>query len=246
VNRPRRDSVSHAVQRRIAAAGPDHLWTLNDFRDLDGLAVAATLSRLSRKGDLQRIRRGVYYRPRPTVFGPSTPRRDDVVVALVRKRNGLSIPSGDTQYNRLGLTDQVSAAITIASDKPVRTAPVNGVRVSARVRPLRQQKGIQPLERAALDALRNVSRIPGADSNTVVSRVKQLIANRTLDIKRLVRYASSEPPRVRALLGAIGDDLDFGDDVRGLRDSLNPLSTFRVPKVRLVSAHSWNIRDASV
>jgi hypothetical protein len=246
MNRKRAESVSQAVQRRIAAGGRDRLWTLQDFRDFNGLAVAATLSRLSRSGTIQRVRRGVYYRPKPTLFGPSSPRPDEVVDAMSRRRKGTLVPSGQTQYNRLGLTDQVSAAITVASDKPMRAAPINGIRVSARVRPLRQQPGIQPHERAALDALRNVSRIPGSDSHTVVSRVKQLLANQSLDVKRLVRYAKSEPPRVRALLGAIGDDLGFTDDVRSLRATLNPLSTFRVMKVPLVSARSWNIRAAIV
>ena len=65
VNRPRGKSVAHAVRSRIQQAGFDRLWTYADFRGLAPMAVAATLSRLVKAGQLRRIRRGVYRRSKP-------------------------------------------------------------------------------------------------------------------------------------------------------------------------------------
>lgn len=247
MNRPRSASVSQAVQRRIASAGVDRLWTLADFRDLDAMPVAATLSRLVKKGTIKRIRRGVYYRPKPTIFGLSDPQPDAVLNAMVQRRHGAVLPSGEMQYNRLGLTDQVSAAITVASDRRLRTTPIKGIRVNARIRPLRQQRGIRADERAAFDALRDLSRIPGADSTSVILRLRQLIQTGQLDLHRLIRYAKNEPPRVRALLGAIADDLGHTKDAEGLKASLNPLSVYRLAgAVPLRGARAWGIQDASI
>jgi hypothetical protein len=45
--------------------------------------------------------------------------------------------------------------------------------------------------------------------------------------ERLARAALSEPPRVRAMLGAIGQELHVSPKtLQQLRDSLNPLSRF--------------------
>jgi hypothetical protein len=189
----------------------------------------------------------VYYRPKPTIFGPSDPQPDAVLAAIVQRRHGAVLPSGGMQYNRLGLTDQVSAAITVASDRRLRTRPIKGIRVNARVRPLRQQRGIRAGERAAFDALRDLPRIPGADSTSVILRLRQLIKTGQFDLQRLIRYAKNEPPRVRALLGAIADDLGHPEYAQSLKASLNPLSTYRLAgAVPLTGARAWGIYDASV
>jgi hypothetical protein len=45
--------------------------------------------------------------------------------------------------------------------------------------------------------------------------------------ERLAKIAASEPPRVRALLGALGEQLGRkGSTLQKLRDSLNPFSKF--------------------
>jgi predicted transcriptional regulator of viral defense system len=55
----------------VLAAGERH-WTLSDFRDLE-LTVAHALSRLNADGELQRVRKGLYFRPKMTAIGPSMP-----------------------------------------------------------------------------------------------------------------------------------------------------------------------------
>jgi hypothetical protein len=75
----------------------------------------------------------------------------------------------------------------------------------------------------------------------------RLLLRDGVDLPRLARMARREPPRVRALLGALLED----SRARGtaairqeLRRSLNPLTTYRIPGVvgYLGSAHAWNIR----
>jgi hypothetical protein len=59
--------------------------------------------------------------------------------------------------------------------------------------------------------------------------------------ERLVAVASLEPPRVRAMLGAIGQELRKSpQELEKLRNSLNPLSRFDFGKLsNLRYAREW-------
>lgn len=253
MNMVKASSVAHAVRTRILRANDDRLWTYADFPVGSRLATSAALSRMARSGMVTRIRRGVYYRSRGTIAGRSRPNPEAVIDTVLRLRGATSIPSGIGEYNRLGLTTQVSGSITRAVSRPMNRRVVGGVSVYLNTRPLEKQKGIRPEERTALDALRDIARIPGSSPREVIERIGRLIHTGELEFSRLARYAVAEPPRVRALLGAIGDnlrsegslDVDVvrAHDLAVLRSSLNPLSHYRIRGVRdfLGSAASWRI-----
>ena len=67
-------------------------------------AVAAALSRLSKRGELKRLANSVYYRPMTEHFGP-VPLMEAVVVAGCRSYSGwpLPAPTGPAVCNALGL-----------------------------------------------------------------------------------------------------------------------------------------------
>jgi hypothetical protein len=258
MNRSRSASVAHAVRARIERAGPDRLWTYADFPDIeDRMALAAALSRLARNGELVRVRRGVYYRPKPTIFGASRPDPEALVDAVLRHRGDTPVASGVGAYNRLGLTTQVPSVVTRATRRRGPRTAVAGVRLHVSERPLEAQRGIRAEERAALDALRDVTRIPDAPPAAVLHRLGQLIRAGDLDYPRLTRFAGVEPPRVRALLGALGEELRARDSgtrtarrvptaaIEALRADLNPLTSFRLPGVRDALPHAadaWRIK----
>lgn len=242
--RSRDESVAAKIQQRILRGGTDRLWGLRDFFDIDtatAAGVAATLSRLSREGSLRRIRRGIYYRPAKTAFGESQPAAEAVAKFLLRDRKTVRT----AEFNRLGLTTQMSNALTSASDRPVRMKGLNGVGLRFVNRPLSHQKGILAEERTALDSLRMLERIPDSTSDQTLSRLLGLVRRGKLDFERLARFALAEPPRVRALLGAIGETagVDVGKLVP-LRKSLNPITTYRLAGAVSVLANptNWNIK----
>src|SRR4051794_4465 len=65
-------SAADRVRRAIDAGG-ERVWSVQDFPNLPFPAVAQTLSRLSRRGLIQRVSKGLYYRPLQTAFGMSRP-----------------------------------------------------------------------------------------------------------------------------------------------------------------------------
>lgn len=259
MNRSKNDSTAHAVRARILAKGPDRLWTYADFSDLldqnkNRMSLAAELSRHTKRGELTRIRRGVYYRPKIGVFGKTRPDPVALADATLRARGEDVVPTGIGIYNRLGFTTQVSNAVVRATSRRVPSALLRdtGVRLYTVRRPLTVQKGITPAERATLDALRDVDRIPGSTPADVVGRLAILIRSGDLNYRRLARFALAEPPRVRALLGAIGDAMSGSDSthralrrpVEDLRASLNPLTSFSITDLgdALKTAAAWRIK----
>ena len=106
-------AVSEAVRRRIEAGG-ERAWRLADFDGLPFMAVAQALSRLSRQGVIERLGKGLYYRARPTAFGPSRPNLTQLR-ALPLRRKGV-FPAGIGAANLLGFTTQSPAQVELATD----------------------------------------------------------------------------------------------------------------------------------
>ena len=93
--------VSATVRKRILHGG-ERLWRLEDFTDLPGTAVVQSLSRLARAGVLERLSKGVYYRPRQTVFGKSHP--NPAAIQRLASRRKKMFPAGIAAANLLGFT----------------------------------------------------------------------------------------------------------------------------------------------
>jgi len=246
-------SIAHAVAQRILRGGDDRLWTYADFRGMGRAAVAAALSRLTRAGKLARVRRGVYYRPRTTMFGLSMPDPEALADAILLARGEMPVGGGSDSFNRLGLTTQTSAVVTRPTRRRAGRTSLGNSELLTSTRPLQAQRGIRAEERTALDALRNISRIPDARPAQVLVRLKMMIESGALRFDRLARYARAEPPRVQALLGALGDQLRQTTptrrvstaDLEALHKRLNPLTTYAIPGAREIvplAASRWRIR----
>lgn len=70
-------------------------------------AVDQALSRMARDGELIRVSRGRYVRPRRTRFGRRAPSPRELVEQLSRATGETMVPSGATAAHGLGLTTQV-------------------------------------------------------------------------------------------------------------------------------------------
>lgn len=237
------DSVNAKVLHRIARGGSDRVWTFADFRPLPTMAVAAALSRAAKKGILRRVRKGVYYVPRHTRFGETRPEPSKLAAAILKARRIAWTPTGPAAYNGLGLTTQVSPTATLAVNSSTRSLRV-GLPAKLRLRPTARVRGLAPQERTVLDGLRDLRRIPGTSPAEALNRILTIFESGRIPFERVARLARKEPPRVRALLGAIGSKIGRDPAVLSeLRRSLNPTTTFRLGIAdALPTARTWNIR----
>jgi hypothetical protein len=236
-------SVARTVLNRIKKGDEDCLWTYRDFADLPSLAVAAALSRLTKKGCIRRVRNGVYYVPRVTRFGTTTPAPPRVAAAVLTRRGIAWSPTGHAAYNRLGLTTQVSPTTTFAVGRKVRLASVEPS-IRLLLRPAAAVRSANADERAVLDALRDLRWIPDTTPENVIARVSDLFRSNRISFARVARFARREPPRVRAVLGAIGSSIVADPNIlEELKGSLNPMTHFSLGlSDKLATAREWNIR----
>ena len=117
-----KQSVSEKVKRRIYRRGRGSVFTADDFLDLDSRAsIDLILARLSARGTILRIARGLYSYPIvDTQIGVLSPSVDAIAAALAGEGRLRLQPSGAYAANLLGLSEQVPMKIIFLTDGPSR------------------------------------------------------------------------------------------------------------------------------
>jgi len=208
------------IRSRVRRGG-ERFWRHTDFADLPPAAVSQALSRLARGGELQRASKGLYYRSRPTVVGSSRPAPDAVTALSSASRLH---PAGLTAASYLGFTTQNPARPEYASS--AAAAPSALADAHVRTRRPRNRENLSERESALLELLRDRARTSDLGAEGTCARLLDMLGDpRTF--ARLTKAAADEPPRVRAMLGAAGEQLGMDERLLSrLRASLNPLSRY--------------------
>lgn len=238
-------SVSIAKKTRNAVLrSKKRVWTIDDFKMDKPGAILRELSRLTEEGLLVRVSKGIYVRPVSTPLGPSTLSKEEIAKIKAIRKGADIIPTGYTGFNTLGITTQMSGVMELAVDRPVRISGIDKSRVRFFVRDRRTL--MNKAEHTILEALRRINHISDASPTEVIDAVKKNITSDKVSIEKLALLAlRSEPPRVRALVGAIGEEMNAKKDILNrLHDSLNPTTIFRIPVGPILPyASNWRIRD---
>jgi hypothetical protein len=229
------------IRQRIDRGG-ERVWRLDDFRDLPFAAAAQALSRLTRKGMLERLSKGVYYRNRETMFGKSRP-NPAAMQTLAAKRTKV-YSSGIAAANLLGFTTQIAARGEVATSALSLPRKLVGSDTVIHTRRPEAWAKLSETDAAMLDFLRRrgeSSELPPGDT----IRRTLALASEQSRFDRLLKVADSEPPRVRAMLGAIGQQLGKSPATLGwLRESLNPFSRFDFGVlIGLRHAREWQAKE---
>jgi hypothetical protein len=229
------------VRQRIERGG-ERLWQLEDFRDLSFTAVAQALSRLKREGVLERLSKGVYYRPRDTAFGKSRP-NPATIQKLASKRKTF-FPAGIAAANLLGFTTQTARRGEIATSALSLPRKLVGGETVIHTRRPQAWASLSQEDTALLDFLRRGGNTSELSPQDTIDRTLKLLSEKGR-FERLLTIADSEPPRVRAMLGAIGEQLGKQKSaLQRLRDSLNPFSTFDFGLLSGISrARTWQAKE---
>lgn len=234
---PSPNSVATRVRERVHDGG-ERYWSLDDFRDMPVQAVASALSRLAAGGELQRVHKGLYFRSKPTAIGPSGPSGSENVARSLRAPLH---PAGLTAGAALGLSTQNPARPEFATP----AASVPSVLTGATVRTHRPSSryGMNAEDAAFLEVLRDRARYSDLSPDQTIQRLVALLSD-TRRFIRLTEAALSEPPRVRAMLGALGEQAGAsGDSLDALRSSLNPISKFDFGSLGVLpNAREWQAK----
>lgn len=233
--------TARLVRTRIELEG-ERLWRFDDFHDLRRpAAVARAMSRLAKAGLIDRLSKGVYYRTRNTAVGKSGP-HPAAVQALATRRHAL-FPSGAYAANFLGFATQTMPRIELSTSASSVPRKLIGQDTVLHTRRPATWSTLSRTDAALLDFLRLAGKASELSPDQTAGKTLALLAELGR-YQRLVAIAHSEPPRVRALLGALGELLgNQTDALYRLRASLNPLSKFDFGAFAdLPSAKSWQAK----
>ena len=227
-------SVAEQVRRRVLASR-DRLWRVEDFEVLEDTAGSTSavnneLRRLVAKGELTRVRRGVYWRGRRSRFGMLAAPAGDAL----RKSLGDDEAVGATGWhatNLLGLSTQVSPVETYAVSHRVPEG-LTKVKVSSRAaRQGRRDARLNGMEVTILEALEGWDRYVEADSKTALKRFGKLLNRDDVRVERLVKASRTEPPVVRERLRAVLRHAGHAAEAERVRRARDPRTRERALRV---------------
>ena len=208
-------------------------------------AASKSIERLIKKEIIKRISTGIFYKPKKTVFGELKPDEEKIITPYLFK-NGKRIAyiTGLLLYNKMGLTTQIPKEISIASNKKriyISKGNIKAKAVKSYVEVTNENYKLLEF----LDALKDFKKIPDLDKKSAISILSRKISE--LDnkqVKKLIEIALEYPPRVRAFLGALLENIDIKIDIKMLDDSLNPFSEYELGLTKdiLPTVEKWNIK----
>lgn len=210
----------------------------------DYQTAAKALERLQAKGFIKKISKGVFYKPEQTVFGELKPDYSEQLRPyLFENGKRIAYETGFSLYNRMGLTTQMAFRIKIAS-RSKRISIKRGTLKADAVKSYAEVTEANYELLGFLDAIKDIKRIPDSSVSRTVKilsgKIKQLNEKQ---LTELTKYALLYPPRVRALVGAMLENLQIKVNLDKLKESLNPLTTIKLGlnESDLPTIKNWNI-----
>ena len=208
-------------------------------------AAAKALERMIKKGVISRASIGLFYKPKKTAFGMLRPNEEELLKPyLFSKGKRIAYITGNALYNRMGLTTQVPKTIKVASMNK-RIATKIG---SVQVKPVKSYVEVTDDNYSLLellDVLKDFKKITDSDKEQalrfMLQKMKELSSTKR---QRLVQIAIKYPPRVRALTGALLNELSPKKPIEELKKGINPLTIYKfgISKKQLSNLEYWNLR----
>ncbi|MEG3862885.1 hypothetical protein QT974_27755 [Microcoleus sp. herbarium12] len=237
--KPIRVNTSALIHRQIEQQGEGY-WRLSDFSGLPPTAVSKTLSRMVKTGTLERVSKGLYYRSRQTRFGSSRPSQSEIQKLSMPQTLQ---PAGLSAANFLGFSTQNAIQSEFATSANSVPRTIIGDRAKVHTRRPETWKHLSNTEAALLDLLRSRAKLSELSPEQTKQRLLECFSE-GVSFEHLIVVADAEPPRVRAMLGAIGQELGKSrQQLQQLRQNLNPISRFDFGILRnLCYAHEWQAK----
>lgn len=242
-------NISKEIRKKIVVFPDDYVFRASDFEmeSQNQSAVVKALNRMAATGEISKLSKGKFYKPRKTQFGELKPSAYQIAKDYI-ECNGKLIGyiTGYSAYNALGLTTQISSYIQIGTNKSRRAVKRDKYTISF----IMQQntitkKNIEILR--ILDAIRFIREIPATTPNEACIRLKEIIKDLNDEQKEmLVKCSLKYTNYVRALCGAILEDIGYdGNSLDSIRKSLNGVTNYHLPisESVLPNKQNWRIYE---
>jgi hypothetical protein len=146
------------ITRRVHRSKPGTVFTPTLFASHGSrAAIDKAMQRLVARGELRRLSRGLYDRPRQdALLGTLWPSVDAIVAALTGKDKLRLQPTGAYAANLLGLSDQVPARVEFLTDGTSRTVKAGPMQIVLKRTTPRQMAAAGRTSGLVIQALRSL------------------------------------------------------------------------------------------
>lgn len=218
------------ILSRINKMRTGYIFTSSDFSDIvkDPAMLSRAFSSLVKSGKIRKIGKGRFDKPKQTMLGIMPPSVDWMVQEfLMDGKRIIGYMSGQTAFQVLGLSTQISSVYTIGSNTYRRAVKRGGYTIRFVLQPNTITRANIPLLQV-LDAIRFIRQIPACTPEEACITLRSIIRDmQPNERKQLSALAMAYTDYVRALVGAMLDEI--GDtDTATLNQSLNVASTYKI------------------
>lgn len=182
-NRQWRSSTMRKIRKAITATGHQPFTTRELMRRMPGESRGSldmALSRLAQTGEIRRLARGIYDRPKThAVLGELPADPAHVAEAIARTDGASLIPSGRLAANVLGISTQVPAKLIFRTTGGTRRVKVGGSTVELRHSKLGRLRARDRMAATVFEALRALG--PNGITPQVIHALRQRLSDKERD-----------------------------------------------------------------
>lgn len=122
-------TIQEQIKQRIDGARPGTVFFVNDFAEFDNEYVSKILSLLKDFGVLERLAKGIYYKPIITQYGNVYPSAEKIVRLIAEHENAEILPTGEYALNALGFSTQIPMKAVYLTNGSPRTINIGNKKI---------------------------------------------------------------------------------------------------------------------
>jgi hypothetical protein len=153
-------STEYNILIKIKKAKRGALFFVENFVKIaNAKTVNKALERMVKTGELQRLSKGIYYRPANSkLIGELTPNIETVVLAIAKRDKARIAPTGSYALNRLGLSTQVPTNFVYLTDGSARKLIIGNSRITFKKTSPKNVAAVGQISSLAIQALKTIGK----------------------------------------------------------------------------------------
>lgn len=122
--------------------------------------INKALERMVKTGELQRLSKGIYYRPANSkLIGELTPNIETVVLAIAKRDKARIAPTGSYALNQLGLSTQVPTNFVYLTDGSARKLIIGNSRITFKKTSPKNVAAVGAISSLVIQALKTIGKV---------------------------------------------------------------------------------------
>jgi len=153
-------STENKILAKIKKAKKGTLFFVENFIKIaNAKTVNKALERMVKTGELQRLSKGIYYRPAThNIIGKLTPNIEAIAIAIAKRDKARIAPTGMFALHRLGLTTQVPTNFVYLTDGSARKLIIGNRHITFKKSSPKNVTAIGKISSLAIQALKTIGK----------------------------------------------------------------------------------------